>query len=197
MANRKVILTVGFMVSAVFAQPAIAQDTRGARCWLNSSDGNVYVTGALTVNAPGADDGQAGRAVAEEIGPDLVAHVEQRFGAKGDPKAVGCAVLPSIQVAQAEIDKLPATINGSEGRFVRTEWTVHTAALKAKSVPKSGSTGGSLIITEKKPTATPVPRVAGTTVPKSQPRPSAAGRGSSKSKCHLEGKRYVCPASKQ
>ena len=46
----------------------------------------------------------------------------------------------------------------------------------------------------KKSTPAPVRRAAET---KSVTAPSSVGRGSNKSKCHTEGKRFMCPASKQ
>lgn len=62
--------------------------------------------------------------------------------------------------------------------------------------PSTAKSSAGIIIEDRKPM--PASPVASKTVAKpALPKPGPIDRGSAKSKCHLAGKRYVCPASKQ
>ena len=189
-------LSAGLILPVLVAPPAWAQDGRGAVCFIRDNrNSNLYFPDAVPVNAPGVGDVEAARALDDEIAAKLASFVNAKYGLSlGTDGTVSCQVLDSMGTAQASIDAM-VDVRPNGAKNVKTGWQAKTAALKAKVSPKKDSPGGYLTITDKKPA--PTARRAAETVTKSKAPPSSVGRGSNKSRCHLEGKRYVCPASKQ
>lgn len=138
--------------AALLAPQAMAQNPRGARCWLNAPSGaEVYATDALAADITVADNHEAARVLAEKIAGSLVDQVSQKYGVKGDPRAVGCEVLASVTAAKLAIERLPTTYPrpyAQPGRIIRTGIVIRTSAL------------------------TPAPKVAPAPKPAPKPRPA-------------------------
>jgi hypothetical protein len=195
MLRRTLALSVGFILSTVIAQPAWAQDGRGASCFIRDPKSNLYLTDAIPVNAPGVSDSEAWQALSREIGADFASFVNKKYGLSLSAEGtVGCTITASVADAQIGIDAQPE-VRPNGLKNIKTGWQAKTVALKAKDNTKRESSGGYLTITDKKPAPTAKRAVETATKPRAPS--SSVGRGSNKSKCHLEGKRYVCPASKQ
>jgi hypothetical protein len=134
----RVLIAAGI---AALSSAASAKDGRGAQCWLNDGDHlKIYYTGALAVNAPGVDDYDAGRALAQEIGGALAAYIQQSYGINANPKAVGCRVRPSIAQVKTELEE------PHDRNLILTGWVNRTATL-TESEPKDSEGAGKKVTT--------------------------------------------------
>ena len=182
MVQRKIVSVVAFGFIATFG--AVSASARGssdqpwAAC-LKSHETGIYVTPAFRTNTP-------------DYRRAINVDAERRWGSAD---YVDC----DFADTSAEADRL---IRNHYTTPV-SEWALPWSSAKTADLPKKspgkgkGSSGGYLVVEDKKSTTT---QVATPRATKPAPKGSvgkSVDKGSNNSKCHLEGKRYVCPASKQ
>ena len=205
MLQRKIVTVIafGFLMSASAAQAV----PKTFYCYgKDKGRGEVWMTDAFTRDMA-ADAGM------RELSLDEGRQFESFLKTQGvNPSPTYCEAGGYVGYVKLLKDGF------SEGRIVRSPWkpanVEQTANLidhpelhakyeklapgaPAPAVKAESSGGGYLVVEDKKPTTT---KVATPRVTKSAPKGSvvkSVDKGSNKSNCHLEGKRYVCPASKQ
>jgi len=184
MGPRKIVGVVAFGVFSVLSATKISATGTSGQPWaacLKSHETGIYVTPAFRTDSPN---------YRRQIDQDA----ERRWGSSD---YVDCDFADS----SAEADRLIRNHYTDAVSPWPLPWGSSKNAAKSPVKtprPKNDSSGGYLVIEDKPTTgknATARSQTKSTKAP--APKVQTVDKGSNKSKCHVEGKRFVCPASKQ